>query len=240
MYNKKPIKGKIQVLILLLITLGCKKEIQLSFSEKELTSTDQAEISIIYPEAEGTKDIILKINNELEKTMVKSIAFNKENIQGMVLHDAIKNFNDAYVSFKNNFPENQQKWIANIESEVIYQSNEIITIALNSYIDTGGAHGNDIILLLNFNANSGQRLTNESILECNEALKTLAKTYLIKEFSQETAMENYALEEPFYLPENIGFSEEGLIFLYNRYEGPLGFTEFVIPYDEIDTFLKVQ
>ena len=45
----------------------------------------------------------------------------------------------------------------------------------------------------------------------------------------------------FQLPESIGFSDEGVIVLYNTYElasYSQGITEFTIPYEEANSFLK--
>ena len=56
-------------------------------------------------------------------------------------------------------------------------------------------------------------------------------------------IEDYFFGEPFHLPDNIGYSEEGLILLYNVYEiasYAQGYTEFRIPFSELNTYLKVN
>ena len=45
------------------------------------------------------------------------------------------------------------------------------------------------------------------------------------------------------LPENIGFSDEGVILLYNVYEiAPYseGITEFTIPFEEVLKYIKIN
>ena len=56
-------------------------------------------------------------------------------------------------------------------------------------------------------------------------------------------MEDFFFGKPFQLPKNIGYSDDGLVLLYNVYEVASfeqGYTEFVIPFDEIKSYLKVN
>jgi hypothetical protein len=73
----------------------------------------------------------------------------------------------------------------------------------------------------------------------------LVKQYFKKETASKTSdsSENYFFGEDFKLPENIGFNDEGVIFLYNTYElssYAQGITEFTIPYNEISKFIKIN
>ena len=59
-----------------------------------------------------------------------------------------------------------------------------------------------------------------------------------KQFSTE----DYFFGKDFQLPESIGFSDEGVIILYNPYEiasYSQGIIEFTIPYNEIDANLNL-
>jgi hypothetical protein len=56
-------------------------------------------------------------------------------------------------------------------------------------------------------------------------------------------MEDFFFGKPFQLPENIGFSDDGLVLLYNVYEVASfnqGYTEFVIPFEDIASYLKLN
>jgi hypothetical protein len=56
-------------------------------------------------------------------------------------------------------------------------------------------------------------------------------------------MQDYFFGKPFHLPENIGYGDEGIILLYNVYEVASyaqGYTEFAIPYDIAESFLKMN
>ena len=243
MFNKKPINGIFGVVVLLLsiALFSCKEEIKIEFSEEAIASVKGAEITLLYPKAEGNNPAVSKINKAIEDYVVKAINFSDDPLEGEHLADVVKQFNQEYERFKKEFPDSAQEWTASVEGEVIYQSPEIISVAMNSYLDTGGAHGSDNITIFNFNPETGDLLKNEEILKLNDRLNKLVKAYFEAEMpSEESSAEDYFFDGNFYLPENIGLSEEGVLFLYNRYEGPLGYTEFMIPFDEIDSFLKVK
>ena len=246
MFNRKPNTDVffIAFALLLMLTYGCKEEVNMTFSEEEVISDDIADISIIYPRVKDKSDAATNINKTVEDHMVNAISFTEEVPKDIPLDDAIQKFNKEYSSFKEGFPSSEQRWNASIEGEVIYQSPQIITIAMNTYLDTGGAHGNDNITFLNFNAKTGEIFTNEDLLEINDELIDLAKTYFEKEASDlGKSMDDYFFGEPFHLPANIGFSDEGIVFLYNVYEIASftdGYTEFVIPFEELSSFLKLE
>ncbi|WP_353777281.1 DUF3298 domain-containing protein [Winogradskyella sp. 3972H.M.0a.05] len=246
MFNKKPINSifRVAILLLSLALFSCKKEINIAFSEEAIASVKGAEITILYPEAEGNTPAVSKINKVIENHVVNAISFSEEELTDVHLADAVKTFNTEYERFKEEFPDSAQEWTASVEGEVIYQSPEIISVAMNTYLDTGGAHGNDNITFLNFNAETGDLLKNEDILKLNDKLTELAQKYFEEEVNAEDAsIKDYFFGEPFHLPANIGFTEEGVVFLYNVYEiasYAQGYTEFVIPFSDIDSFLKVE
>ena len=56
-------------------------------------------------------------------------------------------------------------------------------------------------------------------------------------------MEDFFFGKDFQLPETLGYSDEGLIVLYNPYEiasYSQGIIEFTIPYSEISSFLNIN
>jgi hypothetical protein len=129
---------------------------------------------------------------------------------------------------------------------VNYESETIICIAVNSYLDTGGAHGNSHVTFLNFNKKSGELLAMTDIIKDEEAFKKLAIPYFekaTKPLSNDQDVQDMFFGEAFQLPENIGFNSKGVILLYNIYEiasYAQGITEFTIPYDEAKPFLKIE
>ncbi|RKE98996.1 DUF3298 and DUF4163 domain-containing protein [Ichthyenterobacterium magnum] len=232
---------KIIILLLIISTsISCKKEVTLNFKEQNISLTENAVIDINYPKAEGSKDIANLINKKIENYIVNQTNMTEDSLVEVSIDDAIKKFNQEYIDFKNEFPDSSQQWEAMIDGEVTYQSPELICIAINSYLDTGGAHGNSYIKFLNFDANNGVQLHKKAIIKDEEVFSNIVSNFLKAEIENES-IENIFFEGNFKLPESIGFNDEGVIILYNAYEiasYTQGITEFTIPYDEIEQAIK--
>jgi hypothetical protein len=231
-------------LVFFLLLFSCNSENKsLNFNTKTIDKTYEADISASIDYAIGKSDLSQSINLNIEKAIVGSIVdANKHTDLNSVLND----FNMEYLKFKKDFPEAKEPiWELHIETEKIYHSKEIITMTISTYEFKGGAHGIDKIKLLNLNAITGTIINPGDLIEMNQDFENLAKIHFLKSLPEDNGqskMEDYFFGKPFQLPENIGFSEEGLILLYNVYEIASynqGYTEFVIPFEEAEPFLKV-
>lgn len=238
-------KNFIRSLILFLLVVGCDDDSKVQFNLNSINNDYEANIEVLYHQVEG-KDINSKaINETIKREFVKSFSDSGDEVSPNV-EAAILAFDEEYKAFKSSFPDNEQVWQLLVETEITYISENVISIALNTYIDTGGAHGNDSIIFMNFNPDTGKLYALNDIVTDIDALKELAQTYFKKEvmlLENTESMEDYFFGEPFKLPENIGFGEDGLIFLYNVYEIASyaeGYTEFQIPYNELDDLLKIN
>ena len=235
------------LLILISLTIiSCTKEVDITFTEFNIKLDQNAIIEINAPRAEGGESVSKAINSTIENLIVNTISFSEDSISDASLNDAIKKFDSIYVAFKEDFEENSLVWEAIIDGEVTYQSPEIICVAINSYLNTGGAHGNMNISFLNFNSQTGEILQNEDLVKNSNAFIEIAKTYFnieMQESSDDSNFDDYFFGDGFHLPANIGFSDEGVILLYNVYEiAPYseGITEFTIPFEEILPYLKIN
>lgn len=248
MFNKSTsVLKKISFLICAFsIIFSCKKEVPLTFEEQHIETSTQANIEINYPIAEGTSKVATLINETIENYLANEINLNEEPIKGLSLEGAIKDFDNEYKTFKEDFNDSTQQWEAQIESEINYESDHIICVTVNSYLDTGGAHGNSHVAFLNFNKKTGELLKQKDIIKDIDGFKSLAESYFqkaTKPLTEDQEIEDYFFGEGFKLPENIGFNQEGVIVLYNVYEiasYAQGVTEFVIPYAEAKPFLKIN
>ncbi len=229
-----------------IVFFSCEEEHSVHFTETTVEKTENAKINITYPKAEGSETIAKRINHTIENFLANEINMSEKRDKDLSLADAIKGFDDEYKSFKQDFSDSTQEWEALIESEVNYESETIICIAVNSYLDTGGAHGNSHVTFLNFNKKSGELLAMTDIIKDEEAFKKLAIPYFekaTKPLSNDQDVQDMFFGEAFQLPENIGFNAKGVILLYNIYEiasYAQGITEFTIPYDEAKPFLKIE
>ena len=238
---------KITLLVFVLLTItSCNKEVNLTFTETNFIKTEKAIIEINIPNADGNNTVSESINSTIENFIVNTISFSEDSLNNLSLNDAVKKFDSIYVAFKDDFEENPLIWEILIDGEVTYQSPALTCIAINSYLNTGGAHGNMTISFLNFNSQTGQLLhLDDHIKNKVDFIKLAENHFIIKlhESSNEDGFDNYFLGEDFHLPENIGFSDEGVILLYNVYEiAPYseGITEFTIPFEEALPYLKIN
>lgn len=245
--NSVNLLEKISLLLsVFFILFSCQKDVPLTFKYQSIEKKENAIVEINYPKAEGKDDIAKKINSILENFLANEINMNETPDKDLTLEEAIKGFDLEYTSFEEDFSDSTQQWEAVIESEVTYESKNLICISVNSYLDTGGAHGNSHVTFLNFDKKTGALLKQKDIITEMQAFKNFVEPYFKK--ATQPLTDEDSIEDPFYgqgfqLPENIGFAESGIILLYNVYEiasYAQGITEFRIPYETANPYLKIQ
>lgn len=225
---------------------SCEEDKTVTFTDTHIEKTENAKINISYPKAEGNKDVANSINTTIENFLANEINMSEKTDKKLRLNDAVQAFDDEYKSFKEDFSDTTQEWEALIESEVNYESDKILCVTVNSYLDTGGAHGNSHVTFLNFDKTSGVLLKIKDIIKDEEGFKKLAIPYFekaTKPLSNDEEVQDMFFGEAFHLPENIGFNADGVILLYNVYEiasYAQGVTEFTIPYNDAKPFLKIE
>ena len=139
---------KIALLILVpFVLISCNQEVNLTFSETNFSFNKNAIIEINIPNADGANTVSKAINSTIENFIVNTISFSEDSLTNVSLNEAVKKFDSIYISFKDDFEENTLVWEALIDGEVTYQSPALTCIAINSYLNTGGAHGNMTIAM---------------------------------------------------------------------------------------------
>lgn len=223
------------IAVLLVFTaVSCKEDIQITFIESGFNTDIYENVHINVPIASGNVSVSEKINLAIEThvSLVFQIGESK-NVVVRSIKESIDDFTKEFNNFKEDFPENPEEWEAQIDGEIIFQSSRIITLAITSYVNTGGANGLLNISLLNFNAQTGEEIENNKLFEDAEGFKNIAKTYFEKETVNKDLLDS---PEGFKLPENIGYNNEGVILIYNTYEvAPYstGIIEFIIPFEKV-------
>ena len=239
----KTLKQIIPFLIVLLLFSACDKALKpVEFETNSPKINYDANISVAFDKAKSNNDLSETINKTIETEILNTVNSSDNETS---LESVLKNFNDEYLQFTSDYPEDSEPvWELNIETELTYQSEEIITIAISTYEFKGGAHGNDQIKLLNLDAKTGEALNLSSIINDVDGFTTLAESQFIASLENnkdQLNIENFFFGKPFQLPENIGFSEEGIILIYNVYEVAsydMGYTEFMISFEEAMPYLK--
>ncbi len=234
MFKNKPLL----IICLFYMLFSCKKDISISFSETNFTSKSNTIVAVNIPLVNENSAPAKSINLAIENYVITALQIgdSDQSITTSV-EESIEGFNLAYTDFINDFPESAQAWEAQIDGEVIFKTRDIISVSLTSYINTGGAHGNLNISFLNFDGSTGKLIDNNALITDSTAFKGIAKIHF------DASVEDKELlfdNETFNLPENIGYSDDGIILLYNPYEiAPYatGIIEFSIPFEEAKPFL---
>jgi hypothetical protein len=247
MFNKlnSILKKYLVLIVILSFVFSCNEDVKIEFSEELIETSQDADISINYPKAKGNTEVSELINNTIETYIVSQTNFSEDTIAKLSIQEAVKRFNTEFNSFKNDFPDSPQQWEAFIDGEVTYRSPEVISMAINSYLDTGGAHGNTNVRFFNFNPQTGTLFSKSDLISNVKELSKIIEKKLIEhaQTNSKEPMEDFFFGKDFQLPETIGYSDEGLIVLYNPYEiasYSQGIIQFTIPYDEISSFLNIN
>ncbi|MEN3323938.1 DUF3298 and DUF4163 domain-containing protein [Mariniflexile soesokkakense] len=217
---------------------SCNEDLKTTFSDTKITTLNNKLVEVNIPKAIGNNLVANQINAEISKLIMTVLQIGEQDsIASKTVEESISLFNDEYNAFNIDFPNVLHTWEAQIDGEVMSQSPEIISIAITSYVNTGGAHGNTNISFLNFDAGTGKRIQNSDLIKNKDAFRTIAESYF-----KDAIKEDDVLFEPdtFQLPANIGFNEEGVILLYNTYEiAPYstGIIDFTIPIEKVSDYL---
>lgn len=236
---------------LLMIALwGCKNEEQLAFEPQEIRSencTNCPEVIINIPKALNKDPLSETINNALKEEVLSLLIYDDQ-MEVSTIEEAIISFNNGYLELKNLYPDEPIGWEAKIDGALTYEDKNILTIQVDSYSFTGGAHGISTTRFLNFDKNKALEMeVGELFIDPMEFQAFAEAKFRDQENIPATESINSTgfmfEDDAFYLPQNIGFTKEGLKLIYEQYEvasyadGPIILT---LPYKEINPFLRLK
>lgn len=223
---------------------SCKKEVVLNFSETNILVESDAIVEINMPKAEGKTEASKNINNTLESFVNNALTVDAAKTAKASIKENITAFGESYTSFKAELGklslDNLPIWEAVVDGEVLYKNETIVCIAMNSSINTGGAHSNIITKFFNFNSTTGKPLEFQDLFNDVDGFKTIVKKYYDKELLTGYVNPNVDFkEDDFQLPKTIGFSDDGIIIFYDTLTPADEPLEFTIPYEVANKYLKV-
>ncbi len=246
---------KINIIIFIaILTLSCKNETSKllsseSFSEEyhgDCKGSDCAQVTIDYIKISGENEIANKINFTVGSAIIYFLNSNIEkNIRASTISEASEKFIKNYESDKKEFPKISPYFAEISVTEATIKEN-IISLRVQQYSFTGGAHGNGATKFLNFNPSTGVLIPNTSFMKNKKEFTEFVEVLFRKE-------NNISPKEPinstgfwfennkFSLPDAIGFTEDSLLIIYNQYEiasyadGPI---ELTIPLEIAEQYLS--
>lgn len=216
----------------------------------ELDTTLCARVEVDYPMIADDPTGMGKVINDSILYFVKS-SINSFQIEASAtdvpISNLVNDFFTEYEVFLQDFPDFEMPWSVEIKGNVLYNSPKIISIELEQFSFTGGAHPNYGITLLTFDLERGKPLYLEDVINDKEQLKGIAKEKfrVARELEQGESLENagFYFGDSFTLPSNFALTKDGLYLFYNPYEVGayvLGSTSFTIPYKEIEDILTIN
>ena len=160
---------------------------------------------------------------------------------------SLQNLSDSlFQSYRSYAQESEyiSPWELELTGEVLYLSKKFVTVAIENYGFTGGAHPYSNTTLLNFDLKTGKPVQVLGLIRDKKALMALAEKAFRKsrELSPDENLNQagFFWDATFQLPANLGIAQDGLYFYYNAYEiaayawGP---TDFVISWEELGDLL---
>ncbi len=197
-----------------------------------------ANISLRYPIIKNGNDTLTAaVSDWAEQFMVSMLDPGLEDGQTIPLDSAIQSFLEMHREMTQEMPDLPGYYTVEVTDTILLKNDKYITLRLDAYTYTGGAHPNAFSAIATFDIASGRLLTANDFVNDLEKLEVIAEEKF-RHVQSESFAEGFEFDTgwPFKLADNIGLINEGLLFCYIPYEvGPyaLGFTEFVIPFSEL-------
>lgn len=208
-----------------------------------------ARIEIVYPLATaGDEALAGKINDSVRLTLERvMLILNQEEDSTRSLDQLADLFISSYATFLAEVADYDLGWWIESSYEIHRNTSKLLSFELMVSSFTGGAHPIGFSETFNYAMPEGRPLSlEELIIDRTGFLKLVEKEFKLSRELPETANladEGFFYGEPFALPSNYVFTEEGLYLIYNVYDAApyaLGPTEFLLPYDKLGNLIQTD
>lgn len=242
-------KSKFIYLLTCILLISCKNENTLTFKPLILSNEvceNCSTVKIKIPNAIGKTKLVESINIALKEEIIAWLNFDEES-NAQSIEGAIDAFVKDYENLSAKYPEESMPWKATIDGDIVFENKDVLTIKLETFLFTGGAHGLSTIRFLNFNKIDGSEIERQKLFKSENDFIMFTETIFREQENIPTEVginsTGFMFEtESFYLPENIGYTDDGLLLYYEPYEiasyadGPIILT---IPFNKANTYLKL-
>ncbi len=210
-------------------------------------NTDCVLTEILLLQSISETDIAKKINLEIEQAAAATLHID-ENEPPETIEEAIKKFNISYQEMKKEFPEEIIPYEASINCDLSFQNQEILSVSIDSYIFTGGAHGSENSKFITLDLKIGKVIDNNSLFKDYSQFVSFAedvfrKTNDIPKNQSINSTGFFFENDTFSLPSSIGIMDSNVILFYNSYEissyadGPV---ELILNKKEVSKFFRID
>ena len=205
-------------------------------------------IIVRVPIAKDVPIVADSINKKVFSVLKQIVYFGEKPYTSTDYKGLVSSFIDSYEQLQNDFPKDSFGWEAKIDGEVKYVSESIINIEIKHYTYTGGAHGYQGFRSLLFDPNTGKTILQHQLFKDRNAFKAFAEKefrnkYKIPEKGSINQTGLMFEGEKFHLPQNIFYTDKGLLLFYNPYEVASyadGTKELLLSYKEVKDYLLIK
>lgn len=200
---------------------------------------------INYPVFNGLDSVVRK---KLTQAIESALTLGSSEAERKSPQQLGEDFIKDYTEFAQEMPESAGKWYYSATVDVELMNDTLLSLAINDESYTGGAHGASNTTYVNINPKTGKDFTLDNLFKpgYQEELNKVGEKIFrhVRELADTASFQYNYFEFPdnkFELNDNYGFTPQGVVFFYNSYEiapyaaGP---TEIVIPYEELQGWLK--
>jgi hypothetical protein len=239
---------KISLLLSSLLISSCVSDSGLNVRTREFSGAvceNCPVVRVTIPEATGGGTLGKSVNTAVREEIIELLDYDQES-DARDIPGAIDAFQEGFQKLQEDFPEELTGWEASVEAMKTYEDQFLLTIEMNTYIFTGGAHGYPATRFLNFEKKTGKELDANDLLKDRSAFSDFAETAFRKQYqiAADAPINSTGFmfeEDRFELPQNMGLTAEGLVLHYNPYEAASyadGALVLKFPLEEIRSFLS--
>lgn len=177
-------KKFLQVLILIVVW-GCTPESGTDLKLRDYKgpiceSCPVMRISI--PEADEKSALGKTINRAIREEIIELLDFDQEN-KAEDIPSAMEAFKKAYENLLEDFPEELTAWEASVEGTKSFEDPNFLTLKLNTYVFSGGAHGYSATTYLNFDKSTGAEIPGLELLKEEKGFTVYAENLFRKQYN---------------------------------------------------------
>jgi hypothetical protein len=204
-----------------------------------------ARYEVTYPAFAG---ISQSVRDSIHREIELLVSMGDPAAENKSMPQIAQEFLDSYKKFIIEMPGGEMGWHYNADVVVNVLTDTLLSLEISDEYFTGGAHGGSGTHFINIHPGTGKKATLSSLLKPGfENSLTSAGESAFRNERELTDTATYRFngfefpEDRFQLGNNYGFTNEGIVFVFNSYEiapyaaGP---TEFLIPYAQIKDWLK--
>ena len=201
-------------------------------------------VRVTIPEAVKGGALGEAVNGAIREEIIELLDYDQER-DARDIPGAIAAFQEGFQKMQEEFPEELTGWEASVQAAKTYEDPRVLSIQMDTYIFTGGAHGYPATRFLNFDRRTGKELDAEDIIRDRDAFTRFAEDAFREQYSIGASAPINSTgfmfdNDEFTLPQNMGLTADGLVLHYNPYEAASyadGALILVFPLEDIRSFL---